>query len=137
MEVVHRHRCSRHPHRLDRRHGANCNDVRLLGPTLEEVEGRGLLAEVGTLWLDRGYDGVPTRHGLRTRDRRRQSHQATQGQATTAGPTKDPMGLRWPVERTNSWLSNYGQMRRNTDRTMQPPTGSARPGHCPDHHGQS
>ena len=27
-----------------------------------------------------------------------------------------PMGLRWPVERTNSWLSNYGQLRRNTDR---------------------
>jgi len=26
------------------------------------------------------------------------------------------MGLRWPVERTNSWLSNYGQLRRNTDR---------------------
>lgn len=31
------------------------------------------------------------------------------------GPTTYPMGLRWPVERTNSWLSNYGQMRRNTD----------------------
>jgi len=29
---------------------------------------------------------------------------------------KLPMGLRWPVERTNSWLSNYGQLRRNTDR---------------------
>jgi hypothetical protein len=28
------------------------------------------------------------------------------------------MGLRWPVERTNSWLSNYGQMRRNTDRKI-------------------
>jgi hypothetical protein len=27
------------------------------------------------------------------------------------------MGLRWPVERTNSWLSNYGQLRRNTDRS--------------------
>ena len=26
------------------------------------------------------------------------------------------MGLRWPVERANSWLSNYGQLRRNTDR---------------------
>lgn len=25
-------------------------------------------------------------------------------------------GLRWPVERTNSWLSNFGQLRRNTDR---------------------
>ncbi len=29
---------------------------------------------------------------------------------------KVPLGLRWPVERTNSWLSNYGQMRRNADR---------------------
>jgi hypothetical protein len=26
------------------------------------------------------------------------------------------MGMRWPVERTNSWMSNYGQLRRNTDR---------------------
>jgi len=26
------------------------------------------------------------------------------------------MGQRWPVERTNSWLSNFGQLRRNTDR---------------------
>ena len=26
------------------------------------------------------------------------------------------LGLRWPVERTNSWLSNFGQLRRNTDR---------------------
>ena len=37
------------------------------------------------------------------------------------GTTQDaiaklPMGLRWPVERTNSWLSNFGQLRRNTDR---------------------
>ena len=28
----------------------------------------------------------------------------------------EPMGMRWPVERTNSWLSNFGQLRRNTDR---------------------
>ena len=28
------------------------------------------------------------------------------------------MGLRWPVERTNSWLSNFGQLRRNTDRKV-------------------
>jgi len=26
------------------------------------------------------------------------------------------MGLRWPVERTTSWLSTFGQLRRNTDR---------------------
>jgi hypothetical protein len=24
--------------------------------------------------------------------------------------------MRWPVERTNSWFSNFGQLRRNTDR---------------------
>jgi hypothetical protein len=24
--------------------------------------------------------------------------------------------MRWPVERTNAWLSAYGQLRRNTDR---------------------
>lgn len=29
---------------------------------------------------------------------------------------RTPLGMRWTVERTNSWLSNYGQLRRNTDR---------------------
>ena len=33
-----------------------------------------------------------------------------------AEPKAVPLGLRWTVERTNSWLSNYGQLRRNTDR---------------------
>jgi hypothetical protein len=23
--------------------------------------------------------------------------------------------MRWPIERTNSWLANYGQLRRSTD----------------------
>jgi hypothetical protein len=26
--------------------------------------------------------------------------------------------MRWPIERTNSWLSNFGQLRRNTDRRI-------------------
>jgi hypothetical protein len=26
------------------------------------------------------------------------------------------LGLRWVVEATNTWWSNYGQLRRNTDR---------------------
>ena len=29
-----------------------------------------------------------------------------------------PLGMRWPVERTNSWLTNFGQLRRNTDRRI-------------------
>lgn len=32
----------------------------------------------------------------------------------TKAPT--PLGMRWTIERTNSWLTNYGPVRRNTDR---------------------
>jgi len=38
------------------------------------------------------------------------------GEAKKTGPTRQPMGLRWPVERTNSWLSNFGELRRNNSR---------------------
>lgn len=30
-----------------------------------------------------------------------------------------PLGPRWPIERTDSWLSNFGQLRRNTDRATR------------------
>jgi len=36
--------------------GANRNDSVLLAPTLDDVAARGLLVEIETLWLDRGYD---------------------------------------------------------------------------------
>jgi hypothetical protein len=29
------------------------------------------------------------------------------------------LGLRWIVEATNTWWSNYGQLRRNTDRRIR------------------
>lgn len=96
--------------------GANRNDSVMLAPTLDDAAGRGLLAEVDTLWLDRGYDSVVTRERLSERGiddaviakkRKRRSGEAKKNQS---------MGLRWPVERTNSWLSNFGQLRRNTDR---------------------
>ena len=98
--------------------GANRNDIMLFEPTVAEVQRRGLHHDVGTLHLDRGYWGArvdlaaadagiddvvrpakrpPSRHG-------------------PAEPVPTPLGLRWTVERTNSWLSNYGQLRRNTDR---------------------
>lgn len=96
--------------------GANRNDSVLLAPTLDNAAGRGLLAEIDTLWLDRGYDSTVTRERLAERGiddaviakkRKRKSGEVKKNQ---------PMGLRWPVERTNSWLSNFGQLRRNTDR---------------------
>lgn len=97
--------------------GANRNDSILLAPTLDDAASRGLLEDVETLWLDRGYDSGVTRARLSGRgvDDAVIAKRRKRGAVKTA--TKNlPMGLRWPVERTNSWLSNYGQLRRNTDR---------------------
>ena len=96
--------------------GANRNDSVLLAPTLDAAATRGLLTDVETVWLDRGYDSGVTRQRLAARG----LHDAIIARKRTRGspePNKhQPMGLRWPVERTNSWLSNFGQLRRNTDR---------------------
>ncbi len=96
--------------------GANRNDSVLLAPTLDDVAKRGLLADIETLWLDRGYDSEVTRARL-TEHEITDAVIARKRKKGAAGGTKNqPMGLRWPVERTNSWLANYGQLRRNTDR---------------------
>ena len=41
--------------------GTNRHDAALLEPTLDAVEARGLLEEIGTLYLDRGYDSAAVR----------------------------------------------------------------------------
>ena len=96
--------------------GANRNDSILLEPTLQAVADRGLLLDVKTLHLDRGYDSALTLqrcHSLGVTDivcaKKR-----TKGTPKVKKPLT--LGLRWPVERTNSWFSNFGQLRRNTDR---------------------
>ena len=96
--------------------GANRNDCILLAPTLDEVNARGLLTDTETLHLDRGYDnrnvrGLVASVGI---DDLVCSRLRPRGTATAKKLV--PLGLRWPIERTNSWLSNFGQLRRNTDR---------------------
>ena len=96
--------------------GANRSDLALLEPTLTDVARTGLLPEIGTVHLDRLYDFAKTKtelaafglNDLNIPHRRRRG---------AIGP-KPPLtlGLRWIVESTNSWLTNYGQLRRNTDR---------------------
>lgn len=99
--------------------GANRHDQVLFEPTLAAAAGRGLLADVETLHLDRGYDTATIRSCAAdwgVEDvicARRRPH------GTATNKTAAPLGLRWPVERTNSWLSNFGQLRRNTDRRPQ------------------
>ena len=96
--------------------GANRHDLKLLAATLDDVAAAGLLADIDTLHLDRGYDYPKIRRQLAALgldDLNIQRRKPSDG--TTK---KQPMrlGLRWVVEGTNSWLSNYGQLRRNTDR---------------------
>ena len=96
--------------------GANRNDIRLLEPTIQAIIDNGLLADIDTLHLDRGYDYPVIRQrlavfGLTELDVQRRG-------TKTASGKKQPitLGLRWIVEALNSWWSNYGQLRRNTDR---------------------
>lgn len=96
--------------------GANRNDSILLAPTLDDAKAKGLLQEIETLWLDRGYDSDATRVRLIERDITDAIIAKKRKRGAAEAKRNQPMGLRWPVERTNSWLSNFGQLRRNTDR---------------------
>lgn len=96
--------------------GANRNDVRLLEPTLDAIAERGLLVDIDTLHLDRGYDSSAVRQRLR--DMGIDQFEIQLRGTKIPGVKKQPvrLGLRWIVEATNTWWSNYGQLRRNTDR---------------------
>lgn len=99
--------------------GANRHDQKLLGPTLDAVAARGLLRDIGTLHLDRGYDADTVRHTLAGTYEIADVVIAKKRPAGSAkGKRAVPLGLRWPVERTNAWLANFGQLRRNTDRCV-------------------
>ena len=99
--------------------GANRNDITLFGPTVDQIAERGLHHDIDTLHLDRGYagrraDAAAAAAGIG--DICRPAKRKPAPGDSPAEPAPAPLGLRWVVERTNSWLSNYGQIRRNTDR---------------------
>jgi hypothetical protein len=87
----------------------------MLVPTLEAVAAVGRLVDVDTLHLDRGYDDPVVRDRLAAFGLDDVSIQR-RGTKTTGETQPVRLGLRWIVEATNSWWSNYGQLRRNTDR---------------------
>lgn len=99
--------------------GANRNDIPLLQPTLTSVDRLGLVIDIGTLHLDRGYDYPKIRRllhelGLVELDIQKRGTKPPKGT-----PHRLTLGLRWIVEAANSWLSNYGQLRRSTDRAKR------------------
>ena len=96
--------------------GANRNDYAMLQPTLDVIIANPATAQIGTLHLDRGFgypslpdrlDGYPIEQ-LNVAWR----NKPNQGRVLLAGFGR----RRWVIERSHSWLTNYGQLRRNTDR---------------------
>lgn len=95
--------------------GGNRNDYLMLTPTLDAVTTGPTGRPIGTLHLDRGfgYPSLPERiahHDIAELNvlwRNKPGH----GRVQLVG-----FGRRWIVERTHSWFTNFGQLRRNTDR---------------------
>ncbi len=98
--------------------GANRNDIKLLEPTLDSIITNGLLGDVELLALDRGYDFPVIRERLAGYNLTELEIQKRGTKPPPGTPHRLTLGLRWIVEALNSWFSNYGQLRRSTDRNM-------------------
>ena len=88
---------------------ANARDDALLPATLDALKDFAPLPDGVTVHLDAGYDYRPCRAALEQR--------GLLGEIAARGtPAPIQMGKRWPVERTNSWLNDFGKLRRCTER---------------------
>jgi transposase len=98
----------------------NVHDVKLVDDTIDVLDARGYEVEVEEAHLDRGYDTVAVRAGFAEAGIEAHIvHRAAPQLGRKARRRKSnpiPLGQRWGVERANSWLSNFGQLRRSTDR---------------------
>jgi transposase len=96
----------------------SANDYPLLQPTLDEICARDWTAAIERLQLDRGY-GYPSLPDKLT------GHQINDVIVTMRNMPgqgrRHLIGLRrrWMVERTNSWLTNFRQLKINWDRTPE------------------
>lgn len=91
--------------------GANRHDAPLLPATLAGLDKVGGLtaAEPGTIHLDQGYAGTPTRALL--------DELSLQGTIARKGVSAlRQAGSRWTVERTHSWMNGCGKLRRCTEK---------------------
>ena len=85
--------------------------------------GYGLLGDIDTLHLDRGYDYPIVRERLTALGLDDVITQRRGTKPTPGTPHRLTLGLRWIVEAPNSWWSDYGQLRRSTDCQPHPPPG--------------
>ena len=88
---------------------ANTRDDALLPATLDALKDFAPLPAEVTVHLDAGYDYRPCREALEER--------GLHGEIAHRGePAPIQAGRRWVVERTNSWLNDFGKLLRCTER---------------------
>ena len=88
---------------------ANTVDHQLLAETLDALKDFAPLPADVTVHLDAGYDYRPCQEALEER--------GLLGEIASRGtPAPIQLGKRWVVERTNSWLNDFGRLRRCTER---------------------
>ena len=116
LEVVGGHRRQRGAHRLGHRRG----QPQRLHPARPDPRRCRTTEACLSTSRPSGSTGAMTPHSPAPASSSAASPTPSSPRSASAGrpvaPKRQPMGLRWPVERTNSWLSNFGQLRRNTDR---------------------
>jgi transposase len=100
---------------------ANVHDQRLVEDTLDMIEARGYEVEIEQAHLDRGYDSRKVRAmfadaGIQAHIEHRAKPGAFRRKNRTRTHVRGRIGCRWRIERANSWLSNFGQLRRSTER---------------------
>ncbi len=80
------------------------------------MDSSGRTSSSRTLHLDRSYDYPVIERQLRALGL--DDFDIQRRGTKVPGVKKQPLrlGMRWIVETTNTWWSNYGQFRRNTDR---------------------
>lgn len=89
--------------------GANRHDAPLLGPTLAGLDALEPRPGEITVHLDRGYDSGVSRALL--------DDLGMTGVIARKGvPAPLQAGARWVVERTQSWMNDYGKLRRCTEK---------------------
>ncbi|MCX4776139.1 IS5 family transposase [Streptomyces sp. NBC_01264] len=91
--------------------GANRHDSPLLGPTLEAAKAQvGAMPTAVNVNLDRGYDSTTSRALIAELG-------FTAEIARKGVPAPIQAGKRWVVERTHSWMNDYGKLRRCTEKS--------------------
>jgi transposase len=89
--------------------GANCPDSRLLGETLAGLDRLDGVPPSLPVLLDRGYLGAAVQAVLTDRG-------CLGVFPDTGAPAAGSVGERWVVERTHSWLNEFGRLRRCPER---------------------